>query len=366
MFQYLMRQMIDGSSSLSYIYGYNHFRNICALFTSFIIMIGWGDKFIKYLLSTQKNGQPIRKYYTDKHNASKKNTPCMGGVLIIISIIISTLLWSNIVNSYIMLLNFILITFGLIGITDDYKKIRFNKSEGISAKSKFLFQCVLSIIATIIISILSIEDHCTTLTFPLFKNFIIDLNIFYFMFSVFVITGTSNAVNISDGLDSLAIGLIIILSTSFIIVSYLSGYASLANCLKLIHIKNSQEISVFFSAIVGASLGFLWYNIYPAKIFMGDTGSLSLGAVIGTTSVITKSEITLCLIGIVIVFEALSVILQVISFRYTKKRIFIMSPVHHHFEKIGWSEPTIVIRFWIVAIISVLLFVFLLQLRYIL
>jgi phospho-N-acetylmuramoyl-pentapeptide-transferase len=345
------------------VFKYITFRSGCALFTAFLIMLVFGNQFIQFLSSIQKNGQPIREDGPESHKITKKGTPGMGGIFIIFSILVSVLLWGNITNHYILLLTFILVSFGLIGGIDDYRKLKFNNSKGLSAKLKFSLQIILGAISVVIISKMSIDDHATTLVFPFLKNFALDLGAFYFIFTICVIVGASNAVNLTDGLDGLAIGPIIIISAFFAIISYLVGNVVFANYLKIIYVKNVGEIMVFCSALIGAGLGFLWYNAPPAKVFMGDTGSLALGAVIGAISVITKHELILFITGFVFVFEALSVILQVGSFKLRGKRIFKMAPIHHHFEKIGWSEPTIVIRFWILAIIFALIGLASLKLR---
>ena len=349
---YIIAEFLVKYFSFFNIFKYITFRGIGALFTAFFIMMIFGNKFINFLSLIQKNSYPIREYTPESH-INKSGTPCMGGVLIIISILISVLLWDNIKNIYIWLLVFVLISFGIIGGLDDYRKLKL--SRGLSVKLKFSLQAILSIISIVIISKVCVEQHSTTLVFPFFKNLILDLGIFYFVFATCVITGSSNAVNLTDGLDGLAIGPIIIISAFFAIISYLVGNVVFANYLKLVYIKNAGEIAVFCSALIGAGLGFLWYNAPPARVFMGDTGSLSLGAVIGTISVITKHELVLFIAGFVFVFEAISVILQVISFKLMGKRVFKMAPIHHHFEKVGWSEPTIVVRFWILAIIFVLI-----------
>ena len=336
------------------VFKYITFRSIGALFTSFLIMMLFGNRFISFLSSVQKNSCTIRED-TPKSHISKSGTPCMGGGLIIISIIFSILLWGNIKDVYIWVLGFALVSFGIIGGLDDYKKLKLNNSKGLTARLKFLLQLILSIMIAIIVSNVSVEQHSTTLVFPFFKNLVIDLGIFYFLFAGCVITGSSNAVNLTDGLDGLAIGPIIIISAFFAIISYLTGNIVFANYLKVTYIRYAGEIAVFCSALIGAGLGFLWYNAPPAKVFMGDTGSLALGAVIGTISIITKHELILFIAGFVFVFEAISVILQVGSFKLRGKRVFKMAPIHHHFEKVGWSESTIVVRFWILAIIFALI-----------
>lgn len=354
MLQILAELLVNQFSFLN-VFKYITFRSGGALFTAFFIMLLFGNRFIIFLSSIQKDGQPIREDGPEGHSIAKKGTPCMGGVLIIFSVLAAVLLWSNIKNGYILLLSFILLSFGLIGGVDDYKKLKLNNSKGLSAKLKFFLQIILGAVSVAAISNMSVEHHASTLVFPFFKNFALDLGVFYFIFTICVIVGSSNAVNLTDGLDGLAIGPIIIISAFFAIIAYIVGNVVFANYLKIVYVKNSGEIMVFCSALVGAGLGFLWYNAPPAKVFMGDTGSLALGAVIGAISVITKHELILFIAGFVFVFEALSVMLQVGSFKLRGKRIFKMAPIHHHFEKIGWSEATIVIRFWILAIIFALI-----------
>lgn len=277
-------------------------------------MLIFGSRFISFLSSFQKHGQPIREDGPQNHLIIKKGTPCMGGILIILAVLASTILWGNIGNSYIWLLNFALIAFGLIGGIDDYKKLKFNNSKGLSAKLKFSLQLILSLIVVFTVSKISTANHSTTIFFPFFKNLMLDMGVFYFIFTMCVVVGSSNAVNLTDGLDGLAIGPIIIISAFFAIIAYLTGNIVFANYLKIAYIKNSGEIMVFCSALIGAGLGFLWYNAPPAKVIMGDTGSLALGAVVGIISIITKHEIILFITGFVFVFEAISVILQVYSF----------------------------------------------------
>jgi len=333
-------------------------RNIGTLITAFFIVIICGEKFILYLSFFQKQGQPIRKDGPIYHTTTKKGIPCMGGLLIISSIITSIIVWGDIRNTYIIVLSFVLISFGLLGATDDYYKLKYNTSHGISVKLKLTFQFLFSVITIFIIRQYLEKDTIGIIVFPFFKNIILDLGLFYFLFGFCVISGTSNAVNLTDGLDGLAIGLVTIVSIFFVIFLYFISHNTLSTHLILGHIGNSvEELIVFCCALVGAGLGFLWYNAHPAKVFMGDTGSLALGAVIGTISIITKSEILMLIVGFVFVFETISVIIQVLSYKFTGKRIFKMAPIHHHFEKIGWSEPTIVIRFWIVgAMLSFLCF----------
>ncbi|MFQ3307333.1 MAG: phospho-N-acetylmuramoyl-pentapeptide-transferase [Candidatus Midichloriaceae bacterium] len=359
----LITEILAKYFSFFNIFKYITFRSGGAFFTSFFIMLFYGKRFIALLKTMQKHGQPIRDDGPKHHQLTKTGTPFMGGILIIISILISTFLWAKISNPYVLLLSFTLVSFGLLGAIDDYKKLKHNNTIGLSGRNKLYFQIILSLMISVVITYISKDEYSTMLVFPFFKNAMLDIGIFYFVFAVCVITGSSNAVNLTDGLDGLAIGPIIIVIVFFAIISYLVGNVIFANYLKLLYIKNTGEIAVFCSALVGAGLGFLWYNAPPAKVFMGDTGSLSLGAVMGTISVITKNELILLVVGFVFVIEALSVIIQVISYKLYKKRIFQMAPIHHHFEKKGWSESTVVVRFWIVSIISAILGLISLKIR---
>ncbi len=276
----------------------------------------------------------------------------MGGLMMLISITISTLLWADIRNYYIWVVLFVLLSFGGLGYIDDYLKVTKRNSKGVSARIKILWQLIISIIATVFIAILAKPGYETLLAFPFLKNILLDLGIFYFMFAAIVITGSSNAVNLTDGLDGLAIVPIMLVASCFALISYLVGNAVFSEYLQIHPVPNAGELTILCAAIVGAGLGFLWYNAPPAQVFMGDVGSLSLGGAIGTISVITKHEIVLAIIGGLFVLEALSVMLQVGYFKATGgKRIFLMAPLHHHFEKLGWSETKVVVRFWIIAVI---------------
>ena len=345
------------------IFKYITFRSGCALFTSFLLSLLIGGKLINYLKFLQKKGQPIRELGLESHSGGKRGTPTMGGILLLGSALISTLLWANLKNPYIWVVIFTIISFALIGAVDDYRKLKHNNTKGVSARYKFGLQIFLSLIITIIISNLSPVEISSSIAFPFFKNLLLDLHLFYFLFSIIVITGSSNAVNLTDGLDGLAIGPVIIVTVFFTILCYLTGNVIFSDYLKISYIPNSGELTVFCSALIGSGLGFLWFNAPPAKVFMGDIGSLALGAVIGVLAIITKHELILMITGGLFVIEAVSVILQVGSFKLRGKRIFKMAPIHHHFEKLGWSEPTIVIRFWIIAIIFALLGLFTLKIR---
>ncbi len=292
---------------------------------------------------------------------SKSGTPTMGGLLILSSLLISTILWANLENKYILYLIFTTISFGLIGFFDDYKKLR--KSKGMSAKNKIIFQLIVTgTISYIMFSFIETAQE-QQLIIPFFKDIVLNLGILFIPFVMLVIIATSNAVNLTDGLDGLAIIPIVLVSGALGIFAYLSGNINFSEYLLIPYIKNSGEITIFIGAIIGSGLGFLWFNSYPAQVFMGDVGALSLGAAVGLIAVIVRQEIVLIIMGGIFVIEALSVIIQVLSFKYRKKRVFLMAPFHHHFEEKGWAEPKIVVRFWIISFILVLIGLTTLKLR---
>ena len=332
------------------IFKYLTFRAGGAFITSILISFIVGPYLIKYFKDRQKLGQPIRDDGPKWQVDAKRGTPTMGGTLILFALCVSTLIWVDLSNMYIWLVLAITISFGIIGFIDDYLKLNKNSIRGLSGKIKILSQSILSLIFSYFLIKFS-NDSNTKLLFPIFKSLFLDLGYFWFIFSMLVIVGSSNSVNLTDGLDGLAIVPIIIVLSTFSIICYLTGNSIYADYLSLPLIKGTGEISIFCAAFVGAGLGFLWFNAPPAKIFMGDTGSLAAGASIGSISVITKNEITLVIVGGLFVLEAISVIVQVISYKLTGKRVFKMAPLHHHFEQKGWSESTIVIRFWIISII---------------
>lgn len=279
----------------------------------------------------------------------KAGTPTMGGVLILFAITGSTLLWANLTNFYIWITLMVTLGFGMIGFVDDYLMQVKKQSKGLSALKKFLLQGIIGITAGILLFLKS--DFSTCVTIPFFKNIAPDLGLFYIIFALFVIVGASNAVNLTDGLDGLAIGPVTIAAVTYMIFAYVTGHVRIADYLQIKYIADSGEIAVFCGALAGAGLGFLWYNAYPAEVFMGDTGSLSIGAALGMVAVITKQEILLVIAGGLFVIEALSVMVQVGFFKITKgRRIFKMAPLHHHFELKGWSEPKVIVRFWIISI----------------
>jgi phospho-N-acetylmuramoyl-pentapeptide-transferase len=331
------------------LFRYITFRSGGAAVTALLISFLFGTHIIAWLRSKQTNGQPIRPDGPDGHLKRKKGTPTMGGFLILLALTISTLLWADLTNAYVWIVLLVTVGFGLIGFFDDYRKLHRNSHHGLSGRTKLGLEILLSAFACIAVTYVTPPGLATALAFPFFKNVLIELGWFFVPFGVLVIIGASNAVNLTDGLDGLAIVPSMIAAGCFALIAYLAGNAIFANYLQIHHVAGAGELSVFCGAMVGASLGFLWFNAPPAMVFMGDTGSLSIGAALGTISVVTKHELVLAIIGGLFVLEAISVIVQVASFKMTGHRVFRMAPLHHHFEQKGWEEPTIVIRFWIIA-----------------
>ena len=363
MLYHLLMNYVDQHHFLN-VFKYITCRTGVALLTALLTAFFLAPSIIRWLKRQQGQGQPIRKEGPESHLLTKVGTPTMGGIIILLGTALSSLLWCNLCNPYIWIVLFVTLSLGVVGGIDDWMKIKKQQSDAMSAKMKSSLQILISIIAIIAIQSVAPESYNHHLALPFFKNLLIDLGFFYTPFGILVIVGASNAVNLTDGLDGLAIGTVIIVSLCFAIIAYLVGNHVFANYLQLHFIPQSGELSIICGALVGASLGFLWYNAPPARIFMGDTGSLSIGGAIATISVITKHEIVLSIIGGLFVIEALSVILQVTYFKWTGgKRIFLMAPLHHHFEKKGWTEPTIVIRFWIIAIVMALIGLSTLKLR---
>jgi phospho-N-acetylmuramoyl-pentapeptide-transferase len=342
------------------VFRYITFRTIYASLTAFFICFLLGPWMIRKL-SEKQVGQYIRGDGPKTHYG-KAGTPTMGGVLIVSAITISTLLWSDLTNGFVWIVLTALIGYALIGFFDDYLMQIKKRSKGLSVRKKMLLQVIL---ATVIgFMIYASPDFSTRVAIPLFKKVSPDLGWGYVAFAVLVIVGTSNAVNLTDGLDGLAIGPVIVAAATYMIFAYVAGHVKISNYLQIDYVAGSGEIAIFCGAMAGAGLGFLWFNAYPAQIFMGDVGSLPLGAVLGTVAVITKQEILLLLVGGLFVIEALSVIFQVGFFKMTEgKRIFKMAPLHHHFELKGWPEPKVIVRFWIIAIALALLAMSTLKLR---
>lgn len=353
------------ASDLHYlnVFKYITFRSVGGTLTAFFLALYMAPRLIAFLRTAQGKGQPIRKEGPQNHYA-KAGTPTMGGLIILISLTLSTLLWGDLTNPFLWITLLVCLSLGALGGIDDYIKVTQQNAKGMLSKVKFFGQLVVSLGAAYGITFFmppSLESH---LTLPFFKDVVINMGIFFLPFVVCVIVGSSNAVNLTDGLDGLAIGPTITTATCFGIIAYLVGNAVFAHHLQLHFVPGSGELSVFAGALVGGSLGFLWYNTPPAQVFMGDMGSLAIGGSLGTMAVITKHEIVLAIIGGLFVVETLSVMLQVLYFKYSGgKRIFLMAPLHHHFEKKGWSESTVVMRFWIVSFVLALVGLATLKLR---
>jgi phospho-N-acetylmuramoyl-pentapeptide-transferase len=341
------------------VFKYITFRTFGATLTSIVLCLLLGGRYIRWLKS-KTIGQSIRELGPQSH-LSKKGTPTMGGGLIIFSIAISTLLWSDLFNHYIWTALFVLIGFGLIGWVDDYRKVVQKNSKGLSAREKLISQTVVALAASVFLYVM--RDSPAVLKFPFFKDWAIDLGVFFIPFSTLVIVGTSNAVNLTDGLDGLAVGPTITTSLTFAMLAYCAGNFVIAEYLQIPFVSGAGELSIFLASTGAACLGFLWYNAYPAEVFMGDVGALALGGALGVSAVITKNEILLILCGGIFVVEAVSVMMQVASFKLTGKRIFKMAPIHHHFELKGWPEPKVIVRFWIISIILALATLATLKLR---
>jgi len=344
------------------VFKYLTFRTGLSVVTSLVVVFLIGGPLISIFARNQITG-PIRQDGPIDHIIKKSGTPTMGGIIIIIGMISGTLLWSDLSNIYIWILIFVSLGLGLLGFIDDLLKIKLKNSRGLNSKMKFFGQLVISAIALLILIKYSNHEYLYNLYFPFFKNLILEMGIFFIPFALFVIIGSSNAVNLTDGLDGLATVPVMLVALSFTLISYVVGNVIFSEYLQLQYIPDVGEISIFCGSIVGSCLGFLWYNAPPAKIFMGDTGSLSLGGSLAAVAIIVKHEIVLAIIGGLFVLETVSVIIQVISFKLTGKRVFMMAPIHHHFEKKGWAESTIVIRFWIIAIILALIGLATLKLR---
>ena len=344
------------------VFKYLTFRTGLSVVTSLVVVFLIGGPLISIFARNQITG-PIRQDGPIDHIIKKSGTPTMGGIIIIIGMISGTLLWSDLSNIYIWILIFVSLGLGLLGFIDDLLKIKLKNSRGLNSKMKFLGQLVISAIALLILIKYSNHEYLYNLYFPFFKNLILEMGLFFIPFALFVIIGSSNAVNLTDGLDGLATVPVMLVALSFTLISYVVGNVIFSEYLQLQYIPDVGEISIFCGSIVGSCLGFLWYNAPPAKIFMGDTGSLSLGGSLAAVAIIVKHEIVLAIIGGLFVLETVSVIIQVISFKLTGKRVFMMAPIHHHFEKKGWAESTIVIRFWIIAIILALIGLATLKLR---
>ena len=362
MFKFIAQEFVNQYSFLN-LFNFITFRVGASILTSLFFSLIFGQFIINKLSRIQPKGQPIRQDGPENHIIQKAGTPTMGGVLIILSILISSVLWTDLQNSFVWIGLLTLISFGSIGILDDYKKIKTNSSNGLRAITRIIFQLFLSLIVSLIILKILDDQIDTSIAFPFFKNLIINFGYFYLIISMFILVGSANAVNLTDGLDGLAIVPIMIVAMTFAFIAYVSGNIVFSDYLLINYISGTGELSVLCGAIIGSALGFLWFNAPPAKVFMGDTGSLALGATIGSIAIMVKHEIVLSIAGGLFVLETLSVVIQVISFKLTGKRVFMMAPLHHHYEKKGWPESTIVIRFWIITIVLALISLATLKIR---
>lgn len=322
--------------------------------TAFFFVFLFGPWIIDHLRLRQGKGQPIREDGPKSHLISKRGTPTMGGLMILSGVLVATILWANPVNAYVWIVLGVTLGFALVGFYDDYLKVTKQSHAGSSGRLRLLIEAVIAAAACFAIMSLGRPPFATSLTFPFFKELLIDLGWFFVVFGTLVIVGAANAVNLTDGLDGLAIGPVMTSALSFGFIAYFVGNAAYSDYLQIHFVLGTGELCVLLGAVLGAGLGFLWYNAPPASIFMGDTGSLALGGLLGTVAVATKHEIVLAIVGGIFVLEAVSVIVQVVSFRLTGRRVFMMAPLHHHFEQKGWTEPQIVIRFWIISIVLAL------------
>ncbi|KMO20986.1 phospho-N-acetylmuramoyl-pentapeptide-transferase [Methylobacterium platani] len=359
---YLLSDLSGVFSPLN-VFRYITFRTGGALFTAGFFVFWFGPWIISLLRLRQGKGQPIREDGPQSHLLTKRGTPTMGGLMILAGVMVAVLLWANPRNHYVWIVMMVTLGFGAIGFYDDYLKVTKQSHKGFSGKFRLGLEALIAVAACVAVAEYSAPGLAYRLAFPVFKDAIINLGLFYVAFAGFVIVGAGNAVNITDGLDGLAIVPVMIAAATFGIIAYLVGNVIYASYLQVNYVPGTGELAVVCGALIGAGLGFLWFNAPPAQIFMGDTGSLALGGLLGTVAVATKHEIVLGIVGGLFVLEILSVIIQVASFKLTGKRVFRMAPIHHHFEQKGWKEPQVVIRFWIIAVVLALLGLATLKLR---
>ncbi|MGR8978834.1 MAG: phospho-N-acetylmuramoyl-pentapeptide-transferase [Gammaproteobacteria bacterium] len=343
------------------VFHYLTFRAILGVLTSLAISFMIGPWMIRKL-SRKKIGQSIRELGPKSHY-EKKGTPTMGGAMILVAIAISTLLWADLTNRYIWAVLLVTLSYGAIGFIDDYRKVIKNNSDGLSARAKYLWQSIIGLAAAVFLYNSAVLPAETQFFVPFFKNVVLNLGWMYVVLAYFVIVGTSNAVNLTDGLDGLAIMPTVMVAAGLGIFAYASGHSAFADYLAIPFLPNAGELIVFCAALIGSGLGFLWFNAYPAMVFMGDVGALALGAALGLLAVLVRQELVLMIMGGVFVMETVSVIIQVTSFKMTGKRVFRMAPIHHHFELKGWPEPRVIVRFWIITVILVLIGLATLKLR---
>lgn len=346
------------------VFQYITFRTGGAIITAMFFVFMFGPAMINKLRVKQGRGQPIREDGPQSHIIQKQGTPTMGGIMILGGLTVSTLLWANLANPYVWIVLIVTLSYGSIGFYDDYLKVTKRTTDGFSSRARLTLELVIAAAATYSVVMIGNSEFSSSLTVPFFKDVLIYLGPFLFaVFGMLVITGSGNAVNLTDGLDGLAIVPVMIAAATFGLIAYLSGNKVFADYLQIHFVFGTGELAVFCGALIGAGLGFLWFNAPPAMIFMGDTGSLALGGALGAIAVATKHELVLAIVGGLFVLEAVSVIVQVVSFKLTGKRVFRMAPIHHHFEQKGWAEPTIVVRFWIIAVVLALIGLATLKLR---
>jgi phospho-N-acetylmuramoyl-pentapeptide-transferase len=360
---YWLSQFSDVFGPLN-VFRYITFRTGGAVITGLLFVFLFGPMIIERLRVSQGKGQPIREDGPQSHLLKKKGTPTMGGLMILSGLAVSTLLWANLSNLYVWIVLAVTLAFGAIGFCDDYLKVVHGSAQGgLSGRMRLGLETVIAGAAVVGLATLDNSPASMALAFPFFKELVVNLGWFFVAVGAFVIVGAGNAVNLTDGLDGLAIVPVMIAAATFSLIAYLAGNIVFADYLQIRHISGAGELAIVCGAVIGAGLGFLWFNAPPASIFMGDTGSLALGGLLGTIAVATKHEIALAIIGGLFVLEAVSVIMQVVSFKLTGKRVFKMAPIHHHFEQLGWTEAQIVIRFWIVALVLALIGLSTLKLR---
>lgn len=341
------------------VFRYQTFRAMAAFFVAFLFVLLLQPVFIRRLQARGVKGQPIRDDGPKDHQ-TKKGTPTMGGLVVVVAVVVATLLLGDLTNLYVWLTLGVMVAYGAIGFVDDWRKITQQNTKGLSGRQKLFWQCTIAVIAA---GLLMGTGFPTDLTVPFFKELVVPLGFLFIPFVALVVVGSSNAVNLTDGLDGLAIGPVMTVAITYGIFAYLTGHSGLASYLDLGHISGMGEISIPLAAIFAAGLGFLWYNTFPAQVFMGDIGALALGGVLGFVAVLTKHELVLVVAGGIFVIEAVSVIIQVYSFKMTGRRVFRMAPIHHHFELKGWAEPKIIVRFWIISIVLALVALATLKLR---
>jgi phospho-N-acetylmuramoyl-pentapeptide-transferase len=352
---YLLVQFEDRISVLN-VFRYITFRTAGATMTAIVFVFLFGPTIIAALRVRQGKGQPIRDDGPQNHLVTKKGTPTMGGLMILSGLIVSTLLWANLASAYVWIVLMVTLGFGLIGFYDDYLKVTRQTHKGFSGRARLAIEFAVALFAAYFVAMTGTGPLSTSFTFPFLKEVFLNLGIFFYVpVAAFVVVGAGNAVNLTDGLDGLAIVPVMIAAASFGFIAYLAGNANFAEYLQIHFVQGTGELAVVCGAVIGAGLGFRWFNAPPAAIFMGDTGSLALGGMLGSVAVATKHEIVLAIVGGLFVLEAVSVIIQVMSFKMTGKRVFRMAPIHHHFEHLGWTEPQIVIRFWIISVMLALL-----------